>query len=402
MKFGFYSCMTGMPWGGSEELWWRTARKLQIDGAEVCVNYKWWPETARQLVQLQDSGGEVCLRDRPLAFWKRWGRNAGWPGRRNGPAREWLEQTRPDAVLVTLGFHPDRIDVATDCHAMGIPYAINVQCASNTFFIHSDCLAEYRTWYRNAEKVYFVSEENRQKMEVNLAIKLNNYEIVANPFNMKPGDVAQWPDTGEGFCLACVGRLHFQSKGQDVVVEVFRQPKWRERNVRVNFYGSDQGNRAQLEDMIAMYDLGDQLAFQGFQQKLTDIWSHNHALLLPSRYEGAPLVIVEAMLFNRISIATDIGRNRELLDEGQTGFIADSATPRQLDQALERAWAVREQWQTLGAAAGREIRARYTLDPIGDFADNLRSLVPSPAVPRNSSNGHASGPGPIVASQLER
>ncbi len=375
MKFGFYSCMTGMPWGGSEELWWRTARKLQIDGVDVCVNFKWWPETARQLVQLQDAGGHLFLRDSPPGFWQKFGRRPAWPGRRNGPARAWLEQTRPDAVLVTLGFHPDRIDVATDCAHMGIPYAINVQCASNTFFIHSDCLTEYRNWYRNAERVYFVSEENRQKMEVNLAIKLDNYEIVANPFNMNPGDVAEWPGTMDGYCLACVGRLHFQSKGQDVVLQVFRQPKWRERNVRVNFYGADQGNRAQLVDMIEMYGLQDQMEFHGFQQKISDIWARNHALLLPSRYEGAPLVIVEAMLSNRISIATDIGRNRELLDDGSTGFIADSATPRQLDEALERAWAVRDQWRELGTAAGREIRARYTLDPIGDFAENLKSLV---------------------------
>jgi glycosyltransferase involved in cell wall biosynthesis len=390
VKFGFYSCMTGMPWGGSEELWWRTARKLQVDGAEVCVNYKWWPETARQLVQLQDAGGNVWFRNKPAGYWQqKFGRARFLVGRRNGPAREWLEQTRPDAVLVTLGFHPDRIDVASDCIAMGIPYAINVQCASNTFFIHSDCLDEYRNWYRHAEKVFFVSDENRQKMEVNLAMELPNQEIVANPFNLRPGEVPPWPETGTELSLACVGRLHFQSKGQDVVVQVFRQPKWRARDIRVNFYGSDQGNRRQLEEMISMYGLEKQLAFHGFCQRVTDIWSENHALLLPSRYEGAPLVLVEAMLSNRITIATDTGRNRELLDDGRTGFIADSATVAQLDDALERAWAVRQQWRELGEAAGRDIRRRYTLDPIGDFADKLRTLVPGARRSAAALNGHA-------------
>ena len=376
MKIGFYSCMTGMPWGGSEELWWRTARKLQIDGTEVCVNYKWWPETARQLVQLQDSGGNVWLRNRPLGFWERkFGRAKSVLNGRHGGERVWLEKTQPDAVLVTLGFHPDRIDVATECKAMGIPYAINVQCASNTFFIHSDCLDEYRVWYRNAERVYFVSEENRIKMENNLAIKLDNYEIVANPFNMRPNEVPEFPSTEQGFQIACVGRLHFQSKGQDVVIAVFKQDKWRDRSVKVNFYGSDQGNRRQLEDLIQLHGIGEQLTYCGFKNKITDIWAENHALLLPSRYEGAPLVIVEAMLCNRISIATDIGRNRELLEDGTTGFIAESATPRLLDEAMERAWQARERWEELGQLAGRQIRDRYTLDPIGDFADKLKSLA---------------------------
>lgn len=366
-----------MPWGGSEELWWRTARKLQIDGCEVVVNYKWWPETARQLVQLEDSGGSVYLRNKPQSFWERRLTQArsmlGQP--QNGKPRNWLEEFRPEAVLVTLGFHPDRIDVATDCLELGIPYAINVQCASNTFFIHSDCLDEYRAWYRHAQRVYFVSEENRIKMENNLAIKLDNYEIVANPFNMKPNDAPKYPSEDDGFKVACVGRLHFQSKGQDVVVAVFNQDKWKQRNIKVNFYGADQGNRRQLEDLIALYGLQDQLVYRGYKNKITDIWAENHALLLPSRYEGAPLVIVESMLCNRIAIATNIGRNTELLCDGSTGFIAESATPRLLDDALERAWQLRDQWREFGQLAGEHLRANYTLDPIGDFAEKLKTLA---------------------------
>jgi glycosyltransferase involved in cell wall biosynthesis len=381
VKIGFYSCMTGMPWGGSEELWWRTARKLQIDGAEVCVNYKWWPETARQLIQLEDSGGHIWLRNRPQSFWaRRIGQARTILGSsRNGCPRSWLQETRPDAVLVTLGFHPDRIDVASACLEMGIPYAINVQCASNTFFIHSDCLDEYRVWYRNARRIYFVSEENRQKMENNLAMRLDNYEIVANPFNMKPDEVPAWPASDDGYRIACVGRLHFQSKGQDVVVAVFQQEKWRQRKLKVNFYGADQGNRRQLDDLIALHGLQNQLQYCGYKNRIADIWAENHALLLPSRYEGAPLVIVEAMLSNRISVATAIGRNRELLEDGVTGFIAASATPELLDEALERAWSVRDQWRGLGEIAGQHVRDRYTLDPIGEFASKLRLLVQQPS-----------------------
>ena len=377
MRVGFYSCMSGMPWGGSEELWWRTARKLQIDGCEVVVNYKWWPEMARQLVQLQDSGGKIYLRDKPKTYWEeKLGRAKSVFGQpQNGKPRNWLEDTQPEAVLVTLGFHPDRIDVATDCLEMGIPYAINVQCASNTFFIHSDCLDEYRMWYSNATKVYFVSEENRQKVETNLAIKLTNYEIVANPFNMKPTDIPDYPSEEDGFRVACVGRIHFQSKGQDVAIDVFNQDKWKQRNIKVNFYGADQGNRRQLEDLIELHGLQDQLVYRGYKNNITEIWAENHALLLPSRYEGAPLVIVESMLCNRIAIATDIGRNRELLQDGTTGFIAESATCTLLDDALERAWQARDKWQEYGQLAGQYLRANYTLDPIGDFAENLKLLT---------------------------
>ena len=117
------------------------------------------------------------------------------------------------------------------------------------------------------------------------------------------------------------------------------------------------------------------MEYRGYKNNIAEIWAENHALLLPSRYEGAPLVIVEAMLSNRIAIATNIGRNKELLTDGSTGFIAESATATLLDDALERAWAERARWKELGKLAGQHLRENYTLDPIGDFAEKLKLLV---------------------------
>ena len=79
---------------------------------------------------------------------------------------------------------------------------------------------------------------------------------------------------------------------------------------------------------------------------------------------------------NRVSISTDIGRNRELIDEGETGFIADGAISRLLDETLEKAWAEREKWQDMGQLAGQHIRQRYPQDPIREFADRIKSIVP--------------------------
>ena len=125
-----------------------------------------------------------------------------------------------------------------------------------------------------------------------------------------------------------------------------------------------------------MHGLQHQLKLGGFKEKVEDIWAENHALLLPSRYEGAPLVVIEAMLCNRVSISTDIGRNRELIDEGETGFIADGAISRLLDETLEKAWSEREKWQDMGKLAGQHIRQRYPQDPIREFADRIKSIVP--------------------------
>jgi glycosyltransferase involved in cell wall biosynthesis len=152
-----------------------------------------------------------------------------------------------------------------------------------------------------------------------------------------------------------------------------RQP-WRDRPICIHFYGHDQGNRRQLEELIRMHGLENKLKLEGFTPDITKIWSENHGLILPSRYEGAALVVVEAMLSNRMVIVTDTGRNRELIDDGESGFIAHAATVELLDEALERAWQKRDQWEVIGRTAGCHIRERFSADPAGEFAQRLLSL----------------------------
>ena len=209
-------------------------------------------------------------------------------------------------------------------------------------------------------------------------MKFENAEIIANPFNVDFDASPAWPSTEKEFCIALVGRVHFQSKGHDIIVDVMKQDKWRKRNLKVRFYGHDQGNKLQLAELIKMHGLEDQLEFAGFKDKVESIWEDNHALLLPSRYEGAPLVVIEAMLCNRIAITTAIGRNRELIDDNESGFIASGATIDLLDDAMERAWQKRDQWEQMGRLAGKQIRARYPQDPIREFADKITSLAKAP------------------------
>lgn len=376
MKFGFYSCMSGVPWGGSEELWWRTARRLQSENHEVCVNYKWWPEPARRLKELMEAGGEVYFRNKPKSFWKNnYEKATKWFASKNGCPSSWLEQQKPDCVLITIGYHPDRIEVAKFCEEMKIPYAINVQCASNFFFIHSEFLELYRRWYNGATKVFFVSDENQHKLETNLACQLSNAEIVCNPFNIDIDDLPDWPEEDEPFRLACVGRIHFQSKGQDLLVDVLKQKKWRDRNLVVTLYGNDQGNKKQMEELVRIHELENRIKFGGFVRDVNKIWAENHGLLLPSRYEGAPLCVVEAMLCNRMCVTTDIGRNKELMDDGESGFIAAGATISLIDEALERAWDKRNEWRKMGELAGEHVRERFAIDPVGDFAERLKRLA---------------------------
>ena len=115
--------------------------------------------------------------------------------------------------------------------------------------------------------------------------------------------------------------------------------------------------------------------FRGYSNDIDAIWAEHHALVLPSRFEGMPLVVVEAMLCGRPCIATDVGGNRELIRDGVNGFLAKAPTVELLDEAMNRAWECRDRLQGMGNQAAADVRQFVSRDPSEDFARELETLV---------------------------
>lgn len=380
MKVGFFSTMTGMPWGGSEQLWSRAARVLLDRGHEVTVNYKWWDQPPPSPLQAIDQqGGTVTYRERQplLDRIKQLGRSAAQRlGVPLAPRhRAWLRREAPDIVLISSGWHTEDHSIARTCHAEGIPYAIILHCAGWSDWIPDTQIPDRRRVYTEAERCFFVSDENREIIETNLACTLDHATVVDNPINVDPEAAPTFPDASDGWQLACIGRLHCRSKGQDIILRVLRSERWRQRPLRVVFYGRNQDSEQRLRALVDQYDLHDQVEFAGFTP-LEQIWSASHALLLPSRFEGMPMVTLEAMLWKRPAIVTDCGRNGVFVDDAETGFLVPAATASLLDDALNRAWNRRHDWEAMGAEAARRIPDRYGDRPVETFADHVESLLP--------------------------
>ena len=75
-------------------------------------------------------------------------------------------------------------------------------------------------------------------------------------------------------------------------------------------------------------------------------------------------------------IVTDVGRVAELVDDNRSGFVAPAATVELIDDALERAWQRRHEWQAMGARGGPDIRQRHSLRRAEDFADAILAAIP--------------------------
>jgi glycosyltransferase involved in cell wall biosynthesis len=105
------------------------------------------------------------------------------------------------------------------------------------------------------------------------------------------------------------------------------------------------------------------------------IWQENHIMVMPSRHEGMPLTIVEAMFSGRPVLATNVGGNSELIKDGMTGFLAEAAVAECFGRALERMWVQRDGLEAMGKLAAASIRELIPGDPVSIFAEKLLSLA---------------------------
>lgn len=366
--------MAGLPWGGSEELWCRAASALLQRGHEVAFNSVKWPKIATPLRRLIEQGAQGQFRSRP-----RMGRTltrAFQKLRISGLKHlTWLRNCRPNLVVISFSCHTDDPQIALTCRTLGIPYVIVLQAAGPHHWMETRRLDDYRTTYTSAARCYFVAEENRAIIESNLSLELANAEVIDNPFSVSVDAAPTWPTPAGKWNLACVARLHYLTKSQDLILRVLRFPKWRARPLHVTLWGPDHGNLAQFRRAVEAYTLQDQISYGGVSNDIEQLWTQHHGLLLPSRAEGNALSLIEAMMCGRVPITTKVGRATELIDDNDSGFLAPAATAELLDEVLERAWARRDEWQAMGRRAAQAIRARHSMQPAEDFADRLVTLA---------------------------
>jgi glycosyltransferase involved in cell wall biosynthesis len=99
------------------------------------------------------------------------------------------------------------------------------------------------------------------------------------------------------------------------------------------------------------------------------------AVLVPSRDEVTPLVILEAMSAGKPVIASAIGGIPEMIVDGQTGFLFPPQDARQLADIIARLAKDLSARESVAAAAQRFVRAERTLEQYRDrFVEILTGL----------------------------
>jgi len=374
LKIVFVSTMFSVPWGGSEELWSQTALRLHQAGNTVSGSVVWWPQLSPKVLELEKHGISIFVRkpeqhNLPVRLWHKVKRRFLAEGKKE---LRWLRLQKPDLVVISQGGNTDGMECMKFCAHVGLPFIAIVHCNTEGWYPDDIRSMEMAGAYGSARKVFCVSQHNLKLLERQIGEKLPDASVVWNPCNVPSGQPPAWPKDNGVWRMACVARLDPVSKGQDLLFQVLAQKQWQERPVEINLYGSGTSER-NLKKLAWNLQLKN-VHFRGHVTNVKAIWEENHLLVLPSRYEGLPLALVETMWCERPAVVTDVGGNAEMCMDGETGFVADAPAVKPLAETLERAWNRRNEWEKMGKAARVRAEQLIPKDPIGIFCQQLVEL----------------------------
>ena len=155
------------------------------------------------------------------------------------------------------------------------------------------------------------------------------------------------------FILA-VGRLEKQ-KGFDLLIESYAKSKVRSA-VSLIILG-EGSQRQDLEKKVAYYQLDNQVIFFGNTDNPFVFYSKAEFLVLPSRHEGFPNILIEALACHCPCIATDCqtGPN-EIIIPNQNGILVETENIAQLTRAMDRLYFDRTLKESLRKKAQDSVR----------------------------------------------
>ncbi len=127
--------------------------------------------------------------------------------------------------------------------------------------------------------------------------------------------------------IGVVGRLS-PEKGPDRAIRTLAQLKGKHQTAQLLLIG-EGSQRNELVELVRKLELSHDVKFLGWQPQPLRYYEAMDVLLLPSRTEGLPNVVLEAMAMQVPVAASDVGGVQDLLDDGSCGVILNED---------ERAW----------------------------------------------------------------
>src|SRR5208337_1486496 len=111
--------------------------------------------------------------------------------------------------------------------------------------------------------------------------------------------------------------------------------------------------REEMGRLAAELGVADRITFMGEVRDVPAVLARARMFVLPSRSEGIPLTVLEAMARGLPVVATRVGGLAEVVEQGVTGLLVPPADPAELGTAMAELWGDPDRLDRLGHAGRR-------------------------------------------------
>lgn len=164
----------------------------------------------------------------------------------------------------------------------------------------------------------------------------------------------------DSLILGNIGRLTEQ-KGQDVLLQATRLLVHSGKNLQVVIVGGGP-RRQDLDNLAENLGLRGSVLFLGPRSDIPQLLSLFDIFVLPSRWEGFPNVVLEAMAMAKPVVATDVAGVSELVEHGVTGLLVEAEKPEALAQDLLRLMDNPGLAAQMGAAGRQRVERQFSVE----------------------------------------
>ncbi len=243
-----------------------------------------------------------------------------------------------------------------------------------------------RCAFEASEEVVAVSRSTRADLVRTLGVDPESVRVVPNGIPPRGG-------SGEGVrreldlhpeepLILSVGSL-YPVKGHDVLIEAVahldrHDPDlpWR---LAIAGTGEEEGG---LRERIGSHGIHDRVHLLGFRDDVGDLLDAAQVFALPSRSEGLPLALLEAMHAEKAIVATRVGGIPEAVTAGREGLLVPPDDAGSLASGLGAVLRDPSLRRRLGQDAGLRARKEFSVRAMADAYERAYGWRPAEATPR--------------------